>query len=271
MKDSSSTVEVADSLKKTSTEETSSRVIPEVSVAIPLKNRLIESIKGMSVGGVQSEKPDEFQTPVSARYFGFTSEEFQHNAEVEEFKESDEGMLAELDTVSDFSVPNIEASTLDDSGISFNHIDDEVPVEEVILPSLLFAGQATVLQENEDSKNVPAQEPDSQFSDTKEVAPQNEDLITSTMEGPVKTENVPTSSVPSPNTDALEKTEIKPPSSSSSQNTELQKEGFDTSELKQAENPKLLPEEETQAKSGNKKEKSGDSRSSSSSSSSDSD
>lgn len=256
MKDSSSTIE-AESSNKTSSDEAASRVIPEVSVAIPLRNRLIESIKGMSSGGISSDKQDEFQTPVSARYFDFTSEVFQPNAtgidvdETEDFKEMDEGMLAELDTIGDFSVPNIEANT----------IDDEVPVEEVILPSLLFGGRVTVLPENDDLKDIPTSEPDSPFSETKEISPETEELVSSDMEGLLNTENVPTSSVSSPNTYALKKTEIEPPSSYSSPNIESPKQEVDTHDLEHSEDPKLSSEE-TPVKSPGKKEKSHDSSSS---------
>ncbi|CAM8877333.1 unnamed protein product [Rhodiola kirilowii] len=272
----------AESTAKTSSHDMAPRIVPEVSVAIPLKNRLIESIKGMSAGGLPSDELDEFQTPVSARYFDITSEEFHPSAtvieeveyETEDFREMDEGLLAELDTVGDFSVPSseqvilkssvaanpehsragsltlnhvsetdtdipvFEASSVDGIDMSFHQIDDGVSVEEVILPSLLFGGTAAV-----DSKDVLLS--DSPVSETKEVSIQNEELV-------------------SPSFDALEKTEVEPTNSGSSVNTESQKE--DTHGC--IGSPKHSPEE-TPAKDLKKKEKSDESSSDSSSSDSD--
>uniref|UniRef100_A0A7N0RI55 Uncharacterized protein n=1 Tax=Kalanchoe fedtschenkoi TaxID=63787 RepID=A0A7N0RI55_KALFE len=278
----------AESTTKTSSDDTATRVFPEVSVAIPLNNHLIESIKEMSSGGVPTDKLDEFQTPVSARYFDFTSKEFQPNAtdidevedETEDFKDLDEGLLAKLDTVSDFSVPNsekglvklpvvadpvhtragsgtmnhisetntdlpvFEASSVNGMDTAFHQIDDGVPVEEVILPSLLFGGRAAV-----DSKDVLVSEPDSPVSETKEVSVENEELVTRS-------------------TDVTEKTEAEPTSPDSSASTELMKHDMHQ-EQGRTESPKHSPEE-TSAKD-TKKEKSRESSSDSSSSESDSD
>uniref|UniRef100_A0A7N0ZUF9 Far1-related sequence 3 n=1 Tax=Kalanchoe fedtschenkoi TaxID=63787 RepID=A0A7N0ZUF9_KALFE len=280
----------AESTMKTSSDDTAPRTFPEVSVAIPLKNQLIESIKEMSTGGVPSDKLDEFQTPVSARYFDFTSEGFQPNNtdieeededETEDFKDLDEGLLAELDTVGDFSVPNsgkgllklpvadhpihsrdgihtlnyisdtntelpiFEASSVNGIDFAFRQIDDGVPVEEVILPSLLFGGRAAV-----DSNDVLVSEPDSPVSETKEVSAENEELV-------------------SPSTDALEETEVEPTSPGSAVSAELMKEDMHQ-EQGRIESPKHLPEEAAD-KDNKKREKSRESSSDSSSSDSDSD